>query len=298
MIARRILFWSTLALLTAAVLSAASAPTERPLKTFILAGQSNMVGWGDSRKLPDEMRRGSERVLMFEAGTWQPLRPHQTVIDLQRRVGLSEHSFGPEITFGAEMAKAWPGETIGIIKLAFGGTSLLAWKRDWSKEDADRVGQGRWGSLYRKLIEKVNQARAARQVEIVGFVWLQGGGDMKNVDVAKEYLANLQSLVAALREDVGQPWLPFIFGTARGRDPGFDLPDDLTALEPRIVSGTYPAAQWVLKAQFDAERQIPHARLVVLREIEKHPQNIHYNTVGQLVIGRLFAHAYLESFNR
>ena len=27
---------------------------DKPLKVFILAGQSNMVGWGDSLKLPDE----------------------------------------------------------------------------------------------------------------------------------------------------------------------------------------------------------------------------------------------------
>jgi hypothetical protein len=50
---------------------------------------------------------------------------------------LTEYHFGPEIAFGHEMAKAWPNETIGIIKFSTGGTSLLAWKPDWSKEDGD-----------------------------------------------------------------------------------------------------------------------------------------------------------------
>jgi len=64
----------------------------------------------------------------------------------------------------SEMAKAWPDETIGIIKFSIGGSSVLAWKPDWSKKDADRVGQGRHGSLYKKLMEKVDQASKARDI--------------------------------------------------------------------------------------------------------------------------------------
>ncbi len=167
---------------------------DKPLKVFILAGQSNMVGWGDSTKLTGTMRNGSDRILMFENGKWQPLKPFAKAKPNQRKVGLTEYSFGPEIGFAHEMAKAWPNETIGIVKLAVGGTSILTWKPKWSKEDADRVGQGRLGSLYKKLITKVEQAGKSRPIEIVGFLWLQGGGDMKNVSVAKEYLNNLKLL--------------------------------------------------------------------------------------------------------
>jgi hypothetical protein len=41
-----------------------------------------------------------------------------------------------------------------------------------------------FGSLYKKLMAKVDQARKARDIEIVGFLWLQGGRDMKDVAVA------------------------------------------------------------------------------------------------------------------
>jgi len=34
--------------------------------------------------------------------------------------------------------------------------------------------------------------------------------------------------------------------------------------------------------------------MVVLRDIEKHPANVHYNTAGQLEAGGLFAAAFLE----
>jgi hypothetical protein len=55
----------------------ANQAADKPIKAFICAGQSNMVGWGDSTKLSDGIRKGNERVLMFEDGKWQPLRPHE-----------------------------------------------------------------------------------------------------------------------------------------------------------------------------------------------------------------------------
>lgn len=263
---------------------------EKPIKAFILAGQSNMVGWGDSTKLPEDLRKGNDRVLMFEDGEWQPLRPHEPANQGQRRVGLTEFHFGPEIAFGHEMEKVWPDETIGIIKFSIGGTSLLAWKPDWKKEDADRVGQGRHGSLYQKLMQQVDEARKARDVEIVGFLWLQGGGDMKKVDVAKEYLENLKSLVTAVRNETGVAALPFLYGSFRQAG----IPDDLAGFEPPDLPPGRPGAWLVLKAQFDAQKAIPHSTMVILRDIEKHPANVHYNTAGQLVVGKMFAEAFLS----
>ena len=245
-------------------------------------------------KLPDDLRSGNNRVLMFEDGKWQPLRPHEPAFGAQKRIGLTEFHFGPEIAFGHEMAKAWPDETIGVIKFSIGGTSLLAWKPLWSKEEADRVGQGRRGSLYKKLMEKIEQARKARDIEIVGFLWLQGGGDMKKVDVAKEYLDNLKSLVTTIRKETGASDLPFIYGSPRQTG----IPDDLSDLVPAVMDGRYPAAQWVLKAQFDAQVTIPNSKMIILRGIETHPANVHYNTTGQLAVGRMFAQAFLECATR
>jgi Ca2+-binding EF-hand superfamily protein len=273
-----------------AVLATPIHAAEKPIKTFILAGQSNMVGWGDSTKLPGDLRKGNDRVLMFENGKWQPIRPFKPATKGQKRVGLTEFSFGPEIAFGHEMAKAWPDETIGIIKFSIGGTSILAWKPDWSKEDADRVGQGRLGSLYEKLMEKVDKASKTRDIEIVGFLWLQGGGDTKNADVAKEYLDNLKSVVAAVRKNTGVTDLSFIYGSSRREG----IPDDPTDFEPPRLPPGRPGAFLVLKAQFDAQKEISHSKMVILRDIEKHPKNVHYNTTGQLAVGKLFAKAVLS----
>ncbi len=41
---------------------------------------------------------------------------------------------------------------------------------------------------------------------------------------------------------------------------------------------------------------ISKSKMVILRDIEKHPRNVHYNTAGQLVVGKLFAEAFLAEF--
>jgi Ca2+-binding EF-hand superfamily protein len=271
-------------------LASAQAPTQK-MKVFILAGQSNMVGWGDNLKLPDALRVGNDRVLMFEHGKWQKLRPFKPATKNQERFGMTQFSYGPEIAFANEMAKAWPRETIGIVKLAVGGTSILTWKPNWSREDANRVGQGRVGSLYKRLMAKVKQAEKSRDIEFAGLLWLQGGGDMKNVAVAKEYLDNLKSFVGAVRTDLDVADLPFFCGSIRRTED----PADLSDLVPSRIPGPYPAVEWVLKAQWDVHKELSHAGTVILRDIETHPMNVHYNTVGQLQVGKLFAAAVLKT---
>ena len=42
------------------------------------------------------------------------------------------------------------------------------------------------------------------------------------------------------------------------------------------------------------KKAVPHADMVILRDIEKHPANVHYTTAGQLKTGKLFAEVFLE----
>jgi hypothetical protein len=170
----------------------AAAPGNK-IKVFILSGQSGMAGFGNSTKLPDAMRKGNNRILMFEDGKWQPLRPFNVYPEqLMKTFGLTEFSFGPEISFAYAMAEAWPNETIGIVKQAAGGTGVLAWNPNWTKEQADRTKNAARGNLFEALTDKVKAACASRDCELMGFVWLQGARDMSFVDVAKEYLPNLK----------------------------------------------------------------------------------------------------------
>jgi lysophospholipase L1-like esterase len=249
------------------------------IKLFVLSGQSNMAGQGVSAELPLQMQRGSDRVLMFENGRWQPLRP------LTGR-------FGPEIAFAHEIAKAWPDETIGIVKQAKGGTGILAWSPVWTREKADLTGDGHKGNLWKALTDKVRRARDAAQCEVMAFVWQQGGKDMRRIETGKAYLENLKALIAGLRRQTGVADMPFILGSYRTDE----MPDDLSGFDPEKVGTKYgrAGAAYVLKAQFDIQEAAPPCKMVPLRNLERHPRNVHYNTNGQLELGSLFAKAYLE----
>jgi hypothetical protein len=252
------------------------------IKLFILSGQSNMVGQGASYQLDDAAKKGNERVLMFEQGKWQPLRPLRK-------------NFGPEIAFGRRMAQTWPDETIGIVKQAVGGTGVLAWNPNWTVEQAARTGDARKGNLWKALTGKVRAACAAADCEIVGFVWLQGGKDMQKVDTGREYGDNLKALVQGIRKKFDVPRLPFVLGSYRAKG----IPDDLSGMAEKVKAMTArKGAYYVLQAQYEAEKKLAPANMVPLVDIEKHPNDVHFNTAGQLKTGKLFAEGYLELLKR
>jgi hypothetical protein len=270
-----------------------ASPSGKKIKVFIMSGQSGMAGFGRSHELPDALRTGNDRVLMFEDGKWEPLRPFNLYPDsLRKKFGLTEFSFGPEIAFAHAIAKAWPDETIGIVKQAAGGTGVLAWHPNWTKEQADRTKNAPRGNLFKALTNKVNAACASRDCELVGFVWHQGARDMSFVDVAKEYLPNLQAMVDGVRKEVGAEDMPFVYSSWRTSEA--NLPDDLSDVVPTEIPGNRPGAMWVLKAQWDAQQAIPNAKMVILRDLEKHPEDQHTDTAGLLELGGIFAEAYLD----
>ena len=50
----------------------------------------------------------------------------------------------------------------------------------------------------------------------------------------------------------------------------------------------------MLKAQWDAQETIPNAKMVILRDVEKHVDGSHASTAGIMERGRLFAEAFLD----
>jgi hypothetical protein len=258
---------------------------ELPLKVFIVAGQSNAVGAGNSLELPQDLREGNDRVLMFHEGRWQPLRPFQPAGFLQRRYGLTEFTFGPEISFGAAMAEAWPDCTIGIIKVAVGGEKIKSFLPGAEPaRSSDDVG------LYEIMMRKLAAGRAQRDLEVAGFLWMQGADDMKTLTRGMAYYPRLIMLIESVRRDTGMPDLPFLIGTYRTGD----TPDDLEGWVPNSYDLLMPGAPSVMRAKWQAARQIPNVRLVIARDLPKHTDRRHFNTAGQVQLGRLFAEEYLR----
>lgn len=237
-----------------------------PIKVFILAGQSNMVGVAPTQDLSEEMSAPFDPVLFFLNDRWGPLAPHGA-------------TFGPEISFGRAMAEAWPDEKIALIKYAYGGSSILAWDPYWTVDEAKLANDEPKGSLYRILMNSVGQAFRQQEepMEIVGILWMQGESDSLFVEPSEQYFDNFREFIATLRRDLGDSNLPFIFG--------------------RISQANiwrYRAK--VRAAQARTEQEIPLTKMVDTDQLGLLHDGIHYDAEGEIQLGQLFAEAFLDVY--
>jgi len=254
-------------LLATGTLPAGSAQDEETL-VFILAGQSNMVRQGDTAALSRDLRRLPPNVRYYLDG---------------EAAGIAAgNRFGPAVTFANELSEAYPEKTIVLIKFALGGSSLLAWALDWTREAAGLTENQGQGPLYRRLMEHVASSRSAhpQNARLEAVLWMQGERDARFPAAGEQYGANLSVLVDRIREDLDAPDLPFIFGQV-------NPPPE-----------RYPASEDVRNAQQAAERLIRAATMVSTEGLAKHDDDLHYNTEGQLELGRRFARAYLAMRGR
>lgn len=253
----------------------ATPPTDGSFRVFLLAGQSNMVGQGRASELTGEKvsqyLKPNPRVLIWANDRWQYLVP--------------SGRFGPEIGLAHELAERWPDQTIGIIKVAIGGTGICAFESQWSRKRADRSHDGNKGPLYIEMIESIRDARKVSKFELAGFVWKQGGNDMKNAELGREYLDNLTKLITDLRRDTGDKNLPAFICTPATLEK---LKQYLSEPKPKYILKAYPAMADVLIAQSSIEGLVPHTFGVYYGRLPVH-QNGHINTEGQLTLGRMIA---------
>ena len=164
---------------------------EKPLKVFVLAGQSNMVGIrAKVSELPDDLKGEQKTAFFFDGRRWISVAPGKT----------EKRGFGPEISFALRMSKKLD-EPVGIIKHSVGASSLSV---KWSPSNPK--------SLYARLLRKVKAAQKSRKIEIVGMLWMQGGRDAKYQKMARAYAANLAKFIEAVRKDFKSPDMFFIAG--------------------------------------------------------------------------------------
>lgn len=236
-------------------------------RLFVLAGQSNMGGRGRYDELPSG-----------DDGAFPPT-VRLVAVSLDVHLRPLEGRFGPELSLARALAAAYPGETLLLVKYAVEGSSLLDWAPDWDPQAAALTGHPEYGPLYQKLLALV----AAGQEDLPGgrclpaaAFWMQGERDALFPEAAAAYEANLAELVHALRRDLGAPGLPCLVGQV---DPPRDR---------------YPMADVVRAAQAAVARAVPRVSLVRTEGLSRHADGLHYDTAGQLELGRRLARAYLD----
>ncbi|MFM2168245.1 MAG: hypothetical protein RIS79_2616 [Verrucomicrobiota bacterium] len=219
---------------------------DETLPVFLCVGGSNMSG-GRSKveELPEELKGEQAKALFFDGTQWLPLSAEK----------MNKRGFGCEVSFAASMSEKL-GRTIGIIKHSSHGTSL---DTVWSPATPD--------SLYWEFIRKVEAARKARPITIVGVIMVQGSGDSKDQKKAEAYAANLQAWIQAARKDLQTPDLLFVCSRLRAGQP----------------KDKFPFANLVRQAQEAG------SEFVDCDALEVGDDEVHFTAKGQIDLGRLFA---------
>ena len=230
---------------------------------FILAGQSNMVGQGNARELASTYRRPPSNVEFYYNGYIAPLNRFK--------------HFGPEIGFAHEISRHFPRTKIKLIKFAVGGTSLFAWDPNWSAARARKTRNASAGPLFKKLIKTAKISFNDKNSKLAGILWMQGEADAKYPFAAQQYAGNLQRFVNSLRSKLRSPNSLFIMGS-------INPPQRL-----------FPSTPIVQRAQRLASRRIRNLKLIKTSDLQKRNDHLHYNTNGQLELGKRFARAYLKT---
>ncbi len=240
------------------------------MRTFIVSGQSNMVAAGGiPETFPAAYRAGTDRLQMFDGGTW-------------KRLGIpASGKWGPEIAFAWTMHAACPDSDIGFIKYAVGGTSIDLW-----------VPGALHGSTLESKITAAWQARPGLSFE--GFLFQQGGADMHTRERAESWGDDYLSIVDYLRGTPQVPDdMPFLHGTYRTGS----IPDDLTGLDPDSIPSPAPDRPFAVHVsveQWNVQAERPGVHAVVHRDLPVLGDGIHWTPDGIRAAGRNFADAFVN----
>lgn len=204
------------------------------VRVFILAGQSNMEGYGTIDDPEDDPGSLNDIIMHDSTGTWSAIGTPDSWTTLENAylyyerngeiirskvtVGQGENSnlIGPELAFAHELDEYYDDPVL-IIKTAWGGKSLAV---DFRPPSAG----GATGEYYNAMIQIVRNVTenlagefpelGTMDFELSGFGWFQGWNDGASDDYLNEYESNLYHLVNDVRNDLATQDLPVVIASS------------------------------------------------------------------------------------
>lgn len=268
-------------------------------RLYLLAGQSNMEGYGDVAKLATDERGPVADAFIYHPtsipddesttldAAWTPLAPGFG--SAYPPEGVTEGQFGPELGFGRALAEDGP---VALVKYARGGTSLMhgasgygSWDPDYDAGEGINQFDHAAAALKAAMsISDIDSDGAPDRLVPSGIIWMQGEADAyENAVAAANYEKNIDRLVTRLRVIMGADDLPVVIGRIVDSRP----PDG-----PSVM--TYAAEVQDAQARFAASD--PCVVLVtVLPASAELVDGWHYGAADQLALGHAFAEA-LDQF--
>lgn len=277
----------TFCLLTATILAGAiPAPAAEPVRVFIFAGQSNMVGSDSKVKDIDRFPpfRGLEQTQSTVRFSYCIGRQNKTRSNGWVNLQPVNDIVGPELSFARKVSRHID-TPIAIIKCAAGGTHLGG---DWNPEEPQGF------TMYPLTLELIRSSLAELDKQgidyrLEGFMWHQGENDMFNEEYKTSYGENLKKFLARWRQDLKAPKLKFYIGELCTKTIwGMDLRPRMYAISlgQKAVTSTDPLAEYIPTAQVGVE---------IGGGVGLH---YHYGTLGQLEHGENYADGYLKTIGK
>ncbi len=225
-----------------ATLSAQQSGTS-PVKIFIMAGQSNMLGQGNMSPVTTEGTLeyitaaandpdGDYQFIVNGGSPWA-VRDDVWIRDqngalggLTAGYGSNSGTVGPELGFGHHAGDLYDKQII-IVKAAWGG-------KDLANDFRPPSSGGTTGFYYNEILRLVSEMTDNLDTdpstyfpdydfsggyEIAGFCWHQGWNDRIDAGRSAEYEVNMANFIRDMRTDLGVPGMPFVIATT-GMDGG------------------------------------------------------------------------------
>ena len=229
---------------------------------FLLVGQSNMAGRG---RLRGETPVSSDRIVVFDENG--QARPATEPLHHD----LASAGAGLAMSFARAYADEHPGEVVGLLPCAMGGSAIATWKPGVGKN-------------YRAAIE---MARAVREKgRFAGILWHQGENNATTEARLKGYAENLREVIAGFRKDVAD--VPFVAG---------ELGSFLEKRTTKPKDGGQPVAAipyWreINRLTREVCASTPRCACVKTADLTPNGDNIHFNTASLRTLGLRYYEAW------
>ena len=221
--------------------------------SFLLVGQSNMAGRG----FPSEVEKlPNKDIYVLRNGRWWPMYVPVNPDRVTAGINLSE-----SIVY--EFLKEHPGDTVGIIPCADGGTSLDQWM-------PGKV-------LFDHAV--MMTSLALRSSTLAGILWHQGESDCGD-DRHPLYQEKCTHILEQLRREVGCPDVPLLLG---------GLGDFLPLCEKSTKFINYVHVNAHLQAM---ARSMKNCAFVSAEGLGANPDNLHFSAAALREFGLRYYEAY------
>ena len=261
---------------------------------WLLAGQSNMQGSGRVAELPADVPKTIPHSFFWNGKEFEPLVLGKT------KTSNTADRFGPEAGFALAMATS--AKPVYLIKYHASGMPLHHginggnWvgpqpgpnRRNFYP--GEKAGDPNAGTLYRAMLSRFRDgighlAGAGKTPLVRGFLWMQGEQDAKHEVAAKSYAASLRRLKIRLGEDLDTAF-PMVYGQVLPHEPAL----------PRFTHRVQAREQMAFADQGSGKPEsISGAFMVPTDGFGLLSDTVHYDTAGQLRLGRAMAEAMLKA---